>query len=172
MSARVRISEGEDGRLYVKWWVDDYGRFLRIKENFKERFSRDSGRAFDDATKAWSVPVGQYYHLCTWLDRCFDSDDQDWGEEGATSRGYGSRSYSGGRSSYGRYQQQASTSTVEAAFAALHLLPSAPPELVQAAHRTLVKIHHPDVAGGDGQRMVQINLALERIRAHQEEKAS
>ena len=47
------------------------------------------------------------------------------------------------------------TTAIEAAFATLHLLPSAPPELVQAAHRTLVKIHHPDVAGGDGQTMVQ-----------------
>ena len=171
MSARVRISEGEDGRLYVKWWVDDYGRFLRIKENFKERFSRDSGRAFDDATKAWSVPVAEYCRLCTWLDLWFDPDEQEWGEDEPASHRYGGRSYSGGQSSYGRYQQHTSTSTIEAAFATLHLLPTAPPELVQAAHRALTKLHHPDV-GGDTQLMTRINLAMQLIREQTEEKAS
>ena len=155
MSARVRIAEGYDGRLYVKWWIDDRALFHEVKESFKGWFSRDVGRDYDDVTKTWSVPQAHYHRLCSWLDRWFDSDAQDWGEEGASSRGYGSRSYSGGRSSYGRYQQQMGTTAIEVAFATLHLLPSAPPELVQAAHRTLVKIHHPDVAGGDGQTMVQ-----------------
>jgi hypothetical protein len=172
VSARVRITEGYDGRLYVKWWIDDSALFRRVKEDFKDRFSRDVGRDYDDTTKTWSVPKAYYTRLCSWLDRWFDSDEQDWGEDEPAGRGYG-RTYSDTRSSYERYGKgQASTSAIEAAFATLHLLPSAPPELVQAAHRTLVKIHHPDVAGGDGHRMVQINLALERIRAHQEEKAS
>src|SRR5919199_5229754 len=103
MSARVRITEGDDGRLYVKWWVDDYGRFLRIKENFKERFSRDSGRTFDDATKAWSVPVAEYYRLCTWLDLWFDSDEQEWGEDEPASHRYGGGRDNGGPGRDGRH---------------------------------------------------------------------
>lgn len=47
------------------------------------------------------------------------------------------------------------------AFAALHLLPSAPAELVKAAHRITAKRLHPD-RGGDHRRMVAANLAAEQ----------
>ena len=53
-------------------------------------------------------------------------------------------------------------STVEA-YAALHLPPSAPPELVHAAHRCLAKCHHPD-AGGTHAEMVRINAAADLLR--------
>ena len=45
----------------------------------------------------------------------------------------------------------------------LHLLPTAPPELVAAAHRCLAKLHHPD-AGGSTALMQRINHAVESIR--------
>ena len=48
-------------------------------------------------------------------------------------------------------------------WATLHLLPSAPPELVSAAHRCLAKLTHPDV-GGDTALMQRINGAVESIR--------
>ncbi len=47
-------------------------------------------------------------------------------------------------------------------FTTLHLLPSAPPELVKAAYKTLAKIYHPD-ARGDGEKMIAINRAFEII---------
>lgn len=47
-------------------------------------------------------------------------------------------------------------------YAALHLLPSAPPELIKAAYRRLAQIHHPD-AGGTHERMVEINRAFETL---------
>lgn len=47
-------------------------------------------------------------------------------------------------------------------YAALHLLPSAPPELVKAAHRCLAKLAHPD-KGGDVVTMQRINAAADRI---------
>jgi DnaJ domain len=49
------------------------------------------------------------------------------------------------------------------AYATLHLLPSAPSEVVTAAYRALAKKFHPD-HGGDDERMKQINLAYERLR--------
>ncbi len=52
------------------------------------------------------------------------------------------------------------------AYAALHLLPTAPPELVQVAHRWAARAHHPD-RGGTAARMSAINAAIETIRAHQ-----
>ena len=44
-----------------------------------------------------------------------------------------------------------------------YLLPSAPPELVAAAYRTLSRLCHPD-RGGSHERMVGLNAAVERLR--------
>ncbi len=49
-------------------------------------------------------------------------------------------------------------------YTALHLLPSAPAELVKAAYRTLAQIHHPD-RGGDTEAMQRINDAYRRLAA-------
>ncbi len=45
----------------------------------------------------------------------------------------------------------------------LHLLPSAPRELVTAAHRCLAKLNHPD-RGGDHDVMLALNHAVDEIR--------
>jgi hypothetical protein len=45
----------------------------------------------------------------------------------------------------------------------LYLLPGAPPEVVRAVHRTLVKLHHPDV-GGDLITMQRINDAADQLQ--------
>lgn len=50
-----------------------------------------------------------------------------------------------------------------AAFAALHLLPSAPAPLVKAAYRCLSQLHHPDHQGGDTAQMTRLNLAYETL---------
>jgi len=54
-------------------------------------------------------------------------------------------------------------------FATLHLLPSAPPELIEAAARTLAKLHHPDLRPPAEQAlatlaMARINRAVEDLR--------
>lgn len=48
-------------------------------------------------------------------------------------------------------------------YTALHLLPTAPPELVQAAYKILARLNHPD-AGGDTLVMQQINAAVATLR--------
>jgi len=48
-------------------------------------------------------------------------------------------------------------------YSVLHLLPTAPPELVKAAYRVMSQLCHPD-AGGDHAAMVRINLAFERLQ--------
>jgi hypothetical protein len=45
----------------------------------------------------------------------------------------------------------------------LHLLPSAPPELVESAYRCLSRLHHPD-AGGTTTTMQELNSAVATIR--------
>jgi hypothetical protein len=44
----------------------------------------------------------------------------------------------------------------------LHLLPSAPAELVKAAHKIMAKLNHPDL-GGDIDTMQRINAAFDSI---------
>ena len=50
------------------------------------------------------------------------------------------------------------------AFQDLHLLPSAPPELIAAAYRTLSRLHHPDL-GGSNAAMQRLNAALDALKA-------
>ena len=50
----------------------------------------------------------------------------------------------------------------EAALVVLHLRPSAPPELVDAAYRTLARLNHPD-RGGDHDAMLALNQAYDAI---------
>ena len=52
---------------------------------------------------------------------------------------------------------------VEAALVVLHLRPTAPPELVDAAYKCLARLHHPD-RGGSTITMQMINHAVESIR--------
>ncbi|MDQ3694291.1 MAG: hypothetical protein M3464_11775 [Chloroflexota bacterium] len=52
---------------------------------------------------------------------------------------------------------------LDQAFADLHLLPSAPPTLVEAAFRTMAKTAHPD-KGGNEELMRRLNAAVETLR--------
>jgi curved DNA-binding protein CbpA len=45
----------------------------------------------------------------------------------------------------------------------LHLLPTAPPELIKVAFYCLAKLYHPD-RGGDLARMQAVNSAWEKLR--------
>ncbi len=49
------------------------------------------------------------------------------------------------------------------AYSQLHLLPTAPIEVIRAAHRALAALHHPD-RGGSGEKMVAINAAYETLK--------
>ncbi len=48
-------------------------------------------------------------------------------------------------------------------YTVLHLLPSAPPELVESAYKCLSRMHHPD-AGGTTSTMQELNSAVATIR--------
>jgi len=45
----------------------------------------------------------------------------------------------------------------------LHLLPSAPDEVVTVVYRTLARLNHPD-CGGEHDAMLALNQAVEQIR--------
>ncbi len=100
-------------------------------------------RTYDPDSKTWTV-AGRYvsavYHV---LDQVFGEVDVEGARSGAADRGRPSR---------------------DDPWVILHLRPTAPPELVTAAHRCLAKLHHPD-HGGSTATMQAINAAAEQIRS-------
>ncbi len=67
------------------------------------------------------------------------------------------------------YRRPEPIRTSDQRLAALHLMPSAPPELIEAAYRCLSKLHHPDrVAPSERdqahRQMVAINGAYNELR--------
>ena len=99
-------------------------------------------RSYDPDSKTWTV-AGRYvsavYHV---LAQVFGEVDVEGSRSGAADRG-----------------RQSSDDP----WVILHLRPTAPPELVSAAHKVLARLHHPD-AGGSTALMQQINRAVESIR--------
>jgi hypothetical protein len=140
-----------------------------ILHDFKYAFERHE-RRFDAAERSWSVPLYCRARVRQWADRWFSPAEREFTEDEPVGHGYGSRSYSDSQSSYGRYgESRSATTAVERAYAQLHLLPSAPPELAAAAHKVMVRLTHPD-AGGSHEAAVAVNLAWELIEADQQQQ--
>ena len=49
-------------------------------------------------------------------------------------------------------------------YTTLHLLPSAPPELVRSAYKCLATLYHPDKPTGDVEKMKALNNAFDQLR--------
>ncbi len=139
-------------RLLVTFSSEQEATFIAFKEIFRRRFSPRWSRA----ERAWYVPTSERGVLRDWLTLHVGADDLVWIDDvDPRARGYG-------------YTRPSATDPLSDAYRTLHLLPSAPPEVVQAAHRALVKMHHPDVSGGEHSAhsaMVTINQAMTAIRA-------
>src|SRR5262249_35982848 len=97
--------------------------------------------------------------LHDWADEYFKACAQVWEDEAdeePRARGSGRHdSHSAGARAGGTAREEA--------YRVLHLLPSAPQDVVEAVHRVLIKAHHPD-CGGNHEDAVRINLAIEEIR--------
>jgi len=100
-------------------------------------------RSYDPDSKTWTV-AGRYVHLVYHvLAQVFGDVDVEGSRTGPADRGGDPR---------------------EAALVVLHLRPTAPPELVDAAYKCLARLHHPD-RGGSTITMQAINAAAEQIRS-------
>jgi hypothetical protein len=98
-------------------------------------------RTYDPATRTWTVAaryVGDIYHL---LDQAFGGVDIE-----------------GSRTGTSDHRQRAGGDP----YRVLHLLPSAPDEVVTVVYRTLARLTHPDV-GGDHDAMLALNQAYDAI---------
>jgi len=144
--------ERGDGSLAFWWLSDDSATWTAAKNDLKLSFPHHTGLRYDAHEREWVLPRRSIDRLQRWANAW--ASRQEWD---ALPRN-GER-----RQSRSERAQDAPGASVVQAFATLHLLPSAPPEVVQAAHRALVKTNHPDV-GGSHAVMVSLNKAVDAIR--------
>jgi hypothetical protein len=139
----VSIKDLFDGRFEVRVRGSE---FSDIIESLKD-FIPANYRSFNPDAKAWRI--FEVHYLRKWLKRLewWDDVKVEW-----ASAKYG----------YRRPAEQTWRDPRAEAFKALHLLETAPPELVKAAHKTLAFLHHPD-RGGDLEQMKVINAAADVI---------
>jgi DnaJ-class molecular chaperone len=101
-------------------------------------------RQYDRGDKLWIVNEDGFEQMCQWVDHCRlrIGADVKWQQEPTRPR-------------------QPKRTRIEP-YAALHLLPTAPPDVVKAAYRALATAHHPD-KGGDMVAMQRINRAYAQL---------
>jgi hypothetical protein len=143
-----------ENRTWVRFSAEGE-RFGEVKDHLKHYF-RGFYR-YDPAQRAWRIQApGTDVHR--WALRHFSEYEIDL---------VGAYEHHESRSEqHGRSDQQQSTrapSRLEQAYSSLFVLPTAPREVVVAAHRALVKMNHPD-AGGDTATMAKINDCMDVIR--------
>ncbi len=144
--------ERADGR-YGFWWLADSATWAAAKNDLRASFPHHTGLKYDGQAREWTVPRYSVERLQRWADAW--AGRQEWD---ARPRG--------GQQGYARGSEGTPDASLSSAYRELHLLPSAPPELVTAAYRTLAQLHHPD-HGGDTGAMVALNAAVDVIREGQ-----
>lgn len=141
--ARVAIFEGE------LWASTPY------LDGFVEALKREIpawGRAWDKGHKMWHVDLAYRWELQGLLDHFYG----EWRNVSPAELGLEPEA------GHKRARQAAAGGYEADKYAALHLLPTAPPELVKAAYRCLAMLNHPD-RGGDTRAMQAINEAYEAL---------
>ncbi len=148
-----------DGRIGF-WWLagDDTDLWADAKNDLKRAFNHRAGLRYDPEEREWTLPRYSVERLQRWADAW--TSQQEW--DAPRRNGQQRRS---------ERHQDAPAAPLTEAYATLHLLPSAPPELVTAAYRALAQLHHPDRGGATG-AMIVINRAVEILRDGAMRKAS
>jgi len=139
---KITVEYSLMGGFTIKVRSDDSDVFREAIESLKS-YVEPSMRAWQPAAKCWRVDASAEFEMGEWLALCTAEFHAE------VTRTYARRQ--------GR-QTRATPKPEADPFAALHLLPSAPVEVVKAAYKALAVIHHPD-KGGDARRMQEINAA-------------
>jgi len=138
-------------RLLLRFRSSDPEVFSGFKSLYRARFGAVT--RWSRADNAWVLPVRERAPLAAWLSLYVAADDIAWVDD------------VGG---WGRASSASVADPLDEAYGVLFLRKGAPPEVVQAAHRALVKLHHPDISTGEHSAhsaMVTINQAITAIRA-------
>jgi hypothetical protein len=133
-------------QVSVKLRSDDRDAFALLIEALKDAIPAYD-RTYSPASREWLIDASARDSLEMWLDdaRAVFGASVEW------------------QPSKGRARTRAKPPNETTAHATLHLLPSAPPELVRAAFKCLAQLHHPDKPGGDTEAMQKINAAYRRL---------
>jgi hypothetical protein len=126
----------------VRWFCRDGALWRQILVDWRATFGRHSDACYSGVTRSWSLPLAARSRLLTWADAWFPAACQRWDDE-----------------------EEPAPASIADAYAALFLRPGAPPELVQAAHRIMVKlgIHGGrcgDLAGSPGGWLIRHTKSL------------
>ena len=145
----ISIFETSGDGWYVKFKTDEDYDFEMILGALKSYVPLHY-RYFDQNLKRWHITQSSHDSFRRWLKYVRRSHQAqiEWQEEGSGSQA-------------GNFEASQRTITDDA-YAALHLRPGAPPELVKAAYRVLAQLNHPD-HGGDTHTMQKINAAYELL---------
>lgn len=127
-------------------------------------------RTWDPDSKVWIV-TKRYYAAAVALVRHFygegfidsvggvtEAQAMDWEERFEAWKSFGAK-----KKTYEGRPKMAHADSNSGPYAALYLLPNAPPQLIKAAYRTLAVLYHPD-KGGDVELMKRINGAYEKLK--------
>jgi hypothetical protein len=144
-TTKILIRKNSDDDYTVRVYGGHKWTFSDIIAELKDIIPSHA-RSWQPDDKEWRIRSDYFLHK--WLDevRLLDCVEIEWGREGKRQQ----------------YQAPPRPSRRAEAFKALHLLETAPPELVKAAHKTLAFLHHPD-RGGDLRIMQGINAAYDAL---------
>ena len=134
-------------QVSVKLKSSDRDAFSFLIEALKDRIPAYD-RTYSPASRTWLIDASARAELEMWLDdaRAVVNAKVEWQPT---------------KHEHTRAKPRNETT----AHATLHLLPSAPPELIRAAFKCLAQLHHPDKPGGDTEAMQKINEAYRRLAA-------
>jgi hypothetical protein len=126
------------------------GNFSPCVSTLKE-FIHAYSRSYEPATRKWVIDEDAYDQLFQWLDYAHAELGArvEWQTPSDRKR---------------EEPPPRPRQTPGDPYQTLHLLPSAPAELVKAAYRVMAALHHPD-HGGDTDAMQRINDAYRRLAA-------
>ena len=160
---RIEVEEYSMG-FRVRLRSDDRQEFAYALVEFK-RYLPEALRLYRSESRYWHVERRGRRYLLAWMEDmrqefCANVEWlEDDGEPGSNTEN---------RSTANEQPQD----PLARVYATLHLLPSAPIELVKAAPRVLAKKAHPD-AGGNVETMERINTAVDLIETvHRQREAA
>ena len=152
MTTTIFINTDTEG-FKIKLQSSDRYSFKKAIEWLKVAVPADL-RSYDPQARQWFVDMTAGEDVREWLSSCESCFAAEVKWNGANSSGTTGRKQEPTRPP--RQQPRIDP------YAALHLLPTAPPDVVKAAYRALATINHPD-HGGDMVAMQRINTAYAQL---------
>ena len=153
---KIIISENRSG-FHIRLMASDREAFDWMLTDFKSWLPK-SYRHYDADCGRWFVDKCQHQRLSAWLHQMDNA--------GATIIEDREEDYSANHRQRERRQSQKTDrrqkSSTDEAYEALHLLPTAPVKLIEAARRILLVECHPD-KGGSHEAAVSINRAADEL---------